>query len=491
MPIDSLESLATDSASAAIGFALGFAAAEALRPVATTIGQDAWAVDPSKALDAETAAGIAVEDVDAYDPMQTEATYTGIGQDRFKLLYDFTLTAPGLGDLLTFARRGTATPDDFTYGLRKAKLNDRFDRAYADLQTARIPVADLAYMVVRGLVNDAGLLPVPPPATVETIARYPVATLDTLKEAAAWGWDEDRFRALVGRSGLSMAPTLAAHAHFRGEIGLNDFYLAIAEGDLRNEWRDAILAASRAIPTPHEYEEAALRGVLSPADADAGAARSGMDATDAQLLFEIMGRSLAVHAITTGIERGGEYGGTYDDIPEPYRDAVRRSNIRPEYAKLAYANRYTIPSYFILRAILQDGGMSADDFAQYGKDLGWPPDLADKAAKALDPGKGTKAGPHTLKAQTQLWNTTHKSFVADEIEDAVVRDTLPKAGVTADEIDGVLTTWTAERALIRRQLTAAQIKKAIGQPGKDKAWALERLADLGYNADDSETFLAE
>src|SRR5437763_12798675 len=57
----------------------------------------------------------------------------------------------------------------------------------------------------------------PPPRS--TLFPYTTLfrSLDTLKEAASWGWDFDRFRALVGRSGLSMSPVSAAQAYFRSE----------------------------------------------------------------------------------------------------------------------------------------------------------------------------------------------------------------------------------------------------------------------------------
>ena len=494
MPVD-LAALAGGFAENAgeqlLGFGVGVALAEALRPEATELGQEAWSATPTRAIDGPIAAQVAAEHVAEYGAMQTEASFTGYDASRFANLYGVTLQAPGMGELLTMLRRGTIASGDFTHGLRKARLETLWDAALADLETERIPVADLAYMVVRGLVPDAGLLPVAPPSSGDKIARYPVASLDTLKEAAAWGWDEDRFRALVGRSGLSMAPVMAAQAYYRDVIGLDDFYLAIAEGDLRNEWRDAILETARQIPTVVEFVEGQLRGYLTPAERYAGTARHGMSATDSDLLFAIAGRPLNVHAITTGIARGGTFGGGYDTVPEPYQDAIRRSAIRPEYADLAYANRYTIPSYFILRAILQDGGMTEAEFADYGKQLGWPPALAEKAAKALAPASGAVADKHLAKAENTAWTTAQRSYIAQEATAADVQPIFRLLAIDDAAQAQILDMWNAVRTLTRKQLTPAEVRKAIGQPGKDAAWALQQLLDRGYSRDDATTFLAE
>jgi len=474
-----------------LGYAIGRAAGPALEPFVQDLANEAWSLHSDKPLTAGTAAEVAAEDYAALDAMRTEASYTGIDSTRFQLLYDVTLTGPGMGELLAMVRRGTIDGATFTHGLRKAKFEPLWDTALTDLSNARIPVADLAYMVVRGLVPDAGLLPVPPPSTTEKVQRYPVAQLDTLHEAASWGWDEERFRALVGRSGLSIAPISAAQAYFRNVIGLDDFYLAIAEGDLRNEWRDAILETARQIPTDMQFVEGELRGYLTTAQRLAGTARHGMAAADSDLLFAITGRPLAVHAITTGLARGGKFGGTYADVPEPYQDAIRRSAIRPEYAGLAYANRYSYPSAFVLRSLATGGELDEPTTKQTLLDIGWPPDLVDKVVTAWFGTTTATTDPNVKKAHTKAWTEAQTSYIAQESTAADVQPIFQLLGIDAAAQSEILTAWNEVRALVRKQLSPAQVKKAIGQPGKDTAWATTQLLDRGYSPDDAATFLAE
>lgn len=486
-----LAGLAVGSLQTGVGFALGVAAAPALQPLATSIGQEAWSLDPSRAVDATTAAQIVAEAVELQEWGVAEAGKHGINKENFLAILGEVLNGPGMAELLQALRRGTITPDQFAHGLRKAKLETLWDDALADLQHERLDPSALATAIHRGIIAGQGLIVTEPPTGAGVIPRVPESSIDAVAEAKAQGYDPERLRVLVGNTGLPLSLGEMLTLRNRNVVTDVDVKRSVAQSNVRNEYMDVALELRRRLLTPHEYEEAALRGVLTNAAADAGAELSGMTAEDARILFEILGRPEGVHAITTGLARGGEYGGTYDDIPEPYRDAVRRSSIRPEYARLAYANRYTIPSYFILRAILNDNGMTPAEFADYGKQLGWPPELADKAAAALGGGAGAKADPHVAKADTQVWNALHKSYVEDSTDDALAERDLATIGVAASSIAVVLSRWKVEREIVRRTLTPTEIRKAVGQPGKDRAWALERLLELGYDQADAETFLAE
>lgn len=475
----------------AVAFALGLAAGRALEAPATQLGQAAWSALPIKAVGPGDAASIVAEDVDSLQWGEGEAASSGIDSDRFQRLVQDVLNAPGTGELLTMIRRQSITTDDLTHGFRKLKLETRWDTALADLQTQRLDPADVARAMQRGLIADAGLLPVSAPTGEGTVPAFPTSQLDGIAEARDMGVTRDRLAVQVGLVGLPPAPGELLQLLNRGIITETDFYRGLAEGNTRNEWGQVLKQLQRRLLTPHEYEEAALRGIITNAEADAGAALSGMTQTDAQILFALMGRPLATHQITTGLARGGTYPSTYDDVPEPYRDAIRRSNIRPEYASLDYANRYTIPSYFVLKQILADGGITEQELATLFKQTAYPPDLADKAAAALAGGTGTAGDPDVKKAQTQLWTATHTSYVNHWSDDTQATAALEVVGVAAAAIPEVLKVWQAERALRTAGLAATQIKKAVGSPGHDTAWATERLRELGWDTDDAGIFLAE
>lgn len=486
-----LETILARYGGTAVSFGVGVAIGAVSDPLTRGAINDLWLETGSMPVDPELAARIVAQRIASADWGSTEANHHGISAEKFPYIYEATYTAPTFDQLLRMWRRSTVTDAQVAHALDKHMLEDEWYDALRELKGERLTIEEIATMIQRGILPDLGLLPVGPPQGQGNVIAWTQANIDVAAELASQGYDLERLRARVGIIGLPASNEQAARGFFRGIGTRDDFDRAIAEGNTRNEWGDFILEQSRQILTAHNYQEAALRGVLTNADANAKSAQHGMSDADATLLFEIIGRPLNVRGITTGLARGGTYGGTYADVPEPYQDAIRRSNIRPEYAVLAHANRYSLPSAFVLRALLQAGVLTAAQGEQYFLDIGWPPELAKQVADFYGAATVAKADPHVTKAETQLWSALHKAYVDDRATTALATATLTKLGVADTAHAQVLDLWDAERAIVRAGLSATEIRKAVGQPGKDHAWAMERLAELGYTADDATAFLAE
>ena len=480
-----------------LGYAIGTAAGPALEPFVQDLANLGWDANQVRPLAAGIAAAIAAEDVSQLDAMEAEAGLTGYNKDRFDLLYDVTLTAPGMGELLQMARRDKLQPGDFEHGLRKAKLEQRWDAALTDLQNGRLDLGAIATAVHRGIMDDAGLLVTPVPQGAGNVARIPVSTLDTIKEFAAQGIDPERARVLVADTGLPLSLGEMLQLYNRGKVTDTDVKVSIAESNVRNEYMDVALDLARRLLTPHEYAEAELRGVLQHPDAVSGAGLSGITPDDYALLFAILGRPLATHQITTGLARGGKYGGTYDDVPAgPYRDGIRRSAIRPEYAGLDYANRYSYPSGFQIKSEAPDLGF--DVVHQLLLEIGWDPKWAEYFATKWSAGKaGGVADPHVTKAQTQLWTTTHSAYKDYGMAQTQAAANLTAIGIPAAAQTEIFTLWDAERASYLHGLSVANINKAYnkgdineatGQPWT-KTEAAAELVQLGYNPAEANQYL--
>jgi hypothetical protein len=444
-----------------------------------------------------SAAQAAAEGLADEATMATEASYSGLDASRFAYLYGVALNAPGTGELLSMLRRQTISPGNFSHGLRKARLEPMWDDALKELANVYIGIGDIAMAIVRGILPAPSYVPVPPPTHGDKVPRYPQVQIDPEALAAKLGYSPEMLEIMVGRSGLSMAPIMAANALFRGIIGPDDYLLAIAEGDLRTEWADPVRETARQILTSGEYSEAELRGYIDTATRRANTAKHGMSQADSDLLHLIQGRPLAVHQVTTGLARGGLYGGLYTDVPEPYQAAIRESNIKEPWARLAYANRYSYPSAFVVRALLTDGALTQAEGEQIFLDVGWTPELAHKVAVHYAPKATTSADPHINKAVNQLWTTLHRSYVSEETDDTTATTTLGTIGVDPAAVPAVLSLWQAERDLIRKQLSAAQVKKAYAEqvinPATGTAWtqtdAIDALVQRGYSVNDATTLL--
>lgn len=473
----------------ALGFGVGTALSRALEPEAVQLAQIAWSGNPARAVDAGIAASIVAEDVASQAWGEGEAIQHGIDAERFAAMVREVLNAPGVPELLACYRRGLIDPGQLVHGFRKARLETEWDAALTALEHELLAPAVLATAIQRGIIPDPGYLPVGPPTGVGKVAPMPVATIDPVAEAKGSGVTSERLAVLTRLVGLPASPEMAAAAYFRNIITRDDFDRAIAEGNTRNEWRDVILEASRQVLTPREYAELQLRGYISQQERDAGAGKHGMTAADAQLLYDVAGRSIPVRAITTGEARGGVYNGPHDGIPVAYLTALERGNLRPEYYSLAYANRYSYPSAFVLRSLVQTGAVTGDDAHRLLLEMGWRPDLAEKVAAAWSGGTTSTADKHVTRAETYLFTALHKSYVNGESDDTDAAAVMDLLTVPADAQARVLELFGEERGLARKTLTPSQIRKAYGESKLTHDEALQRLERTGYSPADAETIL--
>lgn len=512
-----------------IGLGLSEAASAAFEPKVEVPKQQAWLNNPQRLPDigliAQLVAGGKITMEDAVNmaerlgfPAGTLESLVWIAQNRL----DF---AP----LLRMWRLSAVNPDFDEAGLSalvdKTLAHERLDWDYQPylraLKTAELPgIGDIAYGIVRGILPAPAWVPVAPPTQGDKVPRFPVVDIDPVLLAAGLGFNEDMLRLLVGRSGLSMAPIMAANALFRSDaaatinalpgipgvadftgeeyVGPDDYLLAIAEGDLRTEWADAVRETARQILTAGEYAELQLRGYIDKPTRRALTSQHGMSDFDSDLLYDVQGRAPSVHTVLIGLRRGGVYNGPTDAIPQVFIEAMERSNLRPEWYNIAYAARESYPSAFVIRALLQGGAIDQATGDDLFNKIGWPEDLSLTVAEHYAPSGTTGADSHVTKAETQLWNTIHTSYKSGEIDATAATTALPSAGVNPDSVPAILAVWDVERSIPRKTLTAAQIKKAYSESAINDAtgvaWtkddALAALMALGYSAVSANDYLS-
>lgn len=482
-----------------LSYIIGIAGAPAVRPYVQTLVNDAWASHPVLPPPAVVMAEAVAQGQVPHGTAQNWANEQGYSNDVFNAMIDAANVGMPLGNAFQSWRRGGLSDAQFQTQLNRLGIEAQWWPFLEALKTDRLDLGAIATAVHRGIMDDAGLLVTPVPSGQGNIPRIKVSTLDTIAEFAAQGIDPERARVLVADTGLPLSLGEMLQLYNRNQVTATDVKVSIAESNVRNEYMDVALDLARRLLTPHEYAEAELRGIMSTKDASDGAGLSGLSPADYQTLFAILGRPLAVHQIATGLARGGNYGGDYTDVPEgAYRDAIRRSAIRPEYADLAYHNRFSYPSLFQISRLVTSGTIDGNTGSDWAHKSGLAPEVV-TALEASWSGGGSTGDPHVSKAQTQLWTTTHSSYKAGEISDATATTALGAAGVSAAAVPAVLTIWQEERSLIRKQLSATQLRKAVSNgvtnPATGQPWttaeAITRLLELGYDHDDAVTFMEE
>ena len=477
---------------------VGAAASVALEPAFEVPRQDAWSRNANRVLDPGLLARLVAQGGISLGSAQGEAARSGFDSDKLDALVWLTQTVPGTAELMFLWRYGII--DKATWREGMVKLGQRPDFIDAMAQTFTLPLDQgaIAVAIHRGIMDGAGLLLQEPPTTPGKVPIVPPSSIDPVAQAAALGISKEQLRILVGNTGLPLSLGEMLQLLNRGKVTEDDVKRSVAESNLRNEYMDVAVDLRRRLLTPHDYAELQLRGYQSKDERDAGAALSGMTAADTQLLYDMLGRSVNVHQVLIGERRGGKYteGQSFAEqtagIPPEYLSSLERGNLRPEFYQLAYANRESYPSYFVIRPLVQSGAITLERATELFLGMGWPEDVAKAAPAAFKGTAGTgSTDPHVGKAETQLWNATHSSYVKDRTDDATATANLGTIGVAADSIPKVLALWQAERELTRAGLSASQIKKAYTEATFTKDEATARLVELGWSAADAGVYLGE
>jgi hypothetical protein len=523
------------TASEGAAYALGVATGPVLTPSVEELKNVAWRANASKAIDPNLAAAIVAEDVEQRDWGAHEAAAHGINGANFDAILGETLNAPGFGELIRILRRHPNGGADFEHGLRKAKLEGLWDNLLADLEHERLDPAVIANAIQQGFMHNAGVLPDTPDQTPGKVTTQPPVDIDTLAEARAGGYDEDRLKVLARLAGLPPGPEALASMVFRSIIEAQDYSRGVGQGHTKNEWADAILEYSRQIPSATNFVAGHLHGWRTADEMYAGTALHGMSKPDTDLLYLISGRPVTTHQAFIGFIRGGRVEGQNWNERETFRRAVIQSNIRPEWEPILWAQRYSYPSAFVLRALTQAGDISPNEAEQVLLFSGWEPTLAAKVSTAWGAGPATTSKGLTVSdltaeyegltmsrteyvnglkqlgysqaaadgkvsvsdskrrrsARNQLINRARLRYVGWHVPKQSASDALRAAGLTIGLANELLASWDIERDLNVHTLTEAQVVKAFKKAIMDRPTAVERLTELGLATSDIDTRLAE
>jgi hypothetical protein len=440
-PKSGITGMIGNSVGEAAAFAAGLAIAPALEPLLQALRNETWPQYPDRPLEPADAADVVAEGFITEKQGAAEAGLTGTSATRFGHLAESARAAPALSEARELVRRKKLTTAQLHLAYRKAKIDPQWFAALDVLLDTPLSPQVAALAAVRGLIDDEGTLPVSPPTETGKIPPFPVYPISGKAAAAAVGLSEDAYSVMVGINGRPMSLHEAASAYFRGIIELPDYYRAVSEGDTRNEWRDAILEQARQIITAHDWVELNLRGYISPAEMYAGTANHGMSKEDTDRLFQVLGRPLTVHQITTGLARGGAFHPIPGELTDPYEASVHESNIKPSYYELAIANRYSYPSLFQLNALVKSNAITADTAKDWATKDGLAPEVVDALYsfwQGEQAGSSTGGGP---KPKTYTYSQIHQAWSHGVFTDAQALSELESIGYPAARAQTLLATW--------------------------------------------------
>ena len=431
-----------------LGVGLGAAASTAIEPVVESARQTAWQNNQVRILSPDLYASLVAQGAIEITAAQGYGTREGLTAAQFDGLVYLAQRAPTHAEAQDMRRRGRITDEQLRHTFAKEQIEHQYWDALAELVDDRLSAQAVALGIIRSMLKDPCFFPVQLDTSGGVVPAYPVSDIDPVAEAESSGFSKERLRVMVGSIGRPPGPGELARALFRGLIERPDFNRGILEGDTRPEWAQSFLDVNREILTAGEYAELQLRGFLTAAQRTAKTDQHGMSADDSDLLYNLLGRSIPEHQIVTGEARGGVFEGPIDTIPKAYLQSLQRGNLRPEYYNLAYANRYSYPSAFVLRSLATSGEITEAQAETLLLQIGWPPDLAKTVATNWAPaGQAAKINPWVKAQQTRLVTAMHKAATKTGVPRSSLEPYLVPIVPDLADRDAIFQLWADEAAV--------------------------------------------
>jgi hypothetical protein len=199
-----------------------------------------------------------------------------------------------LGDLLG---KGSVAEQLLVWGLMNQAIGAAASPYFSQLQqdvSARTPVVPLA-----------------PADLADAVVRNYMTLADAAAEAAKSGVDAGRFATMVPLHADAPGPEQLASALLRGLVAKSgagpdsaSFEQGIREGRLADKWAPVIEGLASAILSAPDAASAVVRNFMTPADGQAVAAKSGVDAGTFATLVSLSGDAPGPQQLAEALRRG-------------------------------------------------------------------------------------------------------------------------------------------------------------------------------------------
>jgi hypothetical protein len=312
---------------------------------------------------------------------------------------------------------------------------------------------------------------------------------EAASEAALSGVNAHRSAIQRELAGLPPGPMEGLAMLRRSIIDEATFRQLVREGHTKTKYTDAILGLRTQVLSAVQYASLWLKGWISEAEAKAGGALTGYDAATMDLLYQDRGRPATVRQAHIGFVRGGRLPGAGNNEEQTLRRAVEESNIRTEWFDILYAQRYTYPSAFVLRALAGDGTFNRAQTETILLESGWKPEYAQLAAQRWTTTSTGTTQKWADRARTRLFTATHDDYLDGNASEPDARTLMDGIGVSAGEQDAIIALWNLERQRTRKDLTQSQILKLYKRSIWTRDQALAALLDLGMRDTDAGALL--
>lgn len=477
-------------------WALGTVISNELAPIAYGyIGENPHLVPDPATLATFAATGRMAED---------DAIY-GIRQNGFfdhwgKSWIDAAKSYPPITDLLDWRRKGLLSTDDFITLSRKAGYDKPIADKYEAGDTSQISFQDKALAYLRGMVDKE---------QVYSAAR----------EQGILSGDVDVYLDTIGEPPGTMD---MLEAFRRGFINEQELERGILQSRVRNEWIPLIKELRYSPMSTADAVNAVVQGHIPYAEGQHLADENGLLPGQFDVLYQTAGAPLSRTELNDLYNRG-EIG---SDV---VRQGLRESRLKDKYVDDAFALRRRLLEPRSLGEAVVNGAITHDEAIRKAMEHGYTKDDATILVAAASNRKLQSYREHLVNqletlymdgaytqeqvieslkglghsdeearmlTQTADYKREQRAFngattvirnkyVAHHIDRGTASNMLDGIGMRATQRDYYLSLWGLEAAANVKELTPAQILRAIKLQSITPDEGLQRLVDMGYKPADA------
>lgn len=407
---------------------------------------------------------------------------------------------PGVTDSIEFARRGLIDQQTFEQNLAFNGIPGEYFASYFDLVGTPLSPADLALATLRGNMQES----------------------DAVDQARESGVSADQFAILLGNTGEPPGLMQLLEGFRRGFIDEATLVKGILQSRYRNEWIPLLEKLRYSPMSVADAVNATVQGHMSMADATKIADENGLEPGMFSTLYETAGEPLSRTEMSALYNRGLVSKGQVDQ-------ALRESRIKDKYVPLAFDLHERILPVYTLERALRYGGIAHDQAVQIAMESGYSKDsatlivnsgsaqrihtyrdrvvsavqalyednvISDAAATEVTTGMGYTAEEagfilkssefrREAKVINQVVNAIKSKYLERHITEQQASGFLDAIPVPATQRDYLLRLWNIEHDAYTKQLTAAEVAKAVKDQILTTEQGMVRLVDMGYSNEDA------
>lgn len=346
-------------------------------------------------------------------------------------------------------------------------------------------------------------------------------------EAQRSGVDADRLTFMEDITGEPPGLMELLEAYRRGFIDQATLERGIKQSRVRNEWIPTVEALRYRPPGPGEVVAGWIETHLSDDQAHRLLIENGVDPKDHGWLYDTAGRPPAPEMMLSLLNRRFL-------TEETVRQAIRESDIKNKYIDAIIESRTYIPPVRTIGVLIANGALTDERALElYAENGVRPEDAAAYVASAhhskvashkhlavseiatlyeeryldrqtcLDSLVALGYDPNDASlvlevADLRRWRhfldqavgKVHTIFVNHKMTDAEAQNNLDALGIAPDQKADLLALWTLEREANVKVLTEAQVIRTVRLGNQTADWAMTRLQQMGYGADDAAVLIA-